>query len=309
MSSHPDSQTTKQKPQTAFDWLLYADATFAGLSPLIPIPLLDLAFEWFFKRRMLSTVARRRGRKLQPAVYQTINRGEGCAEGCLLWPIKLIFTLLKRISRKILYFLTIKEATDQLSYYWHRAFLLDYMLTLGHLDALESAEIARQALDKVLDTPDTSPLHQFAQQLAQGTRHVWRTLRGARRGQEDELIAEKKSRMAKAWDDFSDYLQEVAVRYQQLYQELEAAREATRLATLTAPAAANPTPTRPSPSEADHTPTRPSPSEADHMPTRPSPSEGEGAGGEGEVGEGVTTPDTPSAPQSSSDEPGEPHPE
>jgi hypothetical protein len=221
---------SEHKPQTAFDWALYADATFAGLSPLIPIPLLDLAFEWFFKRRMLSSISKRRGQRLDPAVYQTMNRGEGCAQGCLLWPLKLVFTLLKRISRKILYFLTIKEATDQLSYYWHRAFLLNYMLALGHLDNVESAETARQALDKVLDTPDTSPLHQFAQQIANSTRHVWRTLRGARRGQEDEEIAEKKSRMARTWADFSDYLQEVAVRYEQLFLELAAAREAARAA-------------------------------------------------------------------------------
>lgn len=226
---------SNHKPQTTFDWALYADATFAGLSPLIPIPLLDLAFEWFFKRRMLGVIAKRRGRSLQPAVYQTINRGQGCAEGCLLWPVKLIFVLLKRISRKLLYFLTIKEATDQLSHYWHRAFLLDYMLALGHLDTVESAEIARQALDKVLDTPDTSPLHQFAQQIANSTRHVWRTLRRARRGQEDEAIAEKKSRMARAWAEFAGYLQEVAIRYEQLYQELTAAREAPPAALPPAP--------------------------------------------------------------------------
>jgi hypothetical protein len=226
---------SEHKPQTTFDWAIYADATFAGLSPLIPIPLLDLAFEWFFKRRLLGSITRRRGRPLQPAVYQTMNRGEGCAEGCLLWPVKLIFVLLKRISRKLLYFLTIKEATDQLSHYWHRAFLLDYMLALGHLDTPESAEIARQALDKVLSTPDTSPLHQFAQQIAHGTRHIWRTLRRARRGTEDELIAEKKSHMARAWDDFAGYLQEVAVRYEQLYLELEAAREAARAALLPSP--------------------------------------------------------------------------
>jgi hypothetical protein len=227
-----DDEMSEHKPQTSFDWALYADATFAGLSPLIPIPLLDLAFEWFFKRRMLGSLARRRGRQLQPAVYQVMNRGQGCADGCLLWPIKLIFVLLKRISRKLLYFLTIKEATDQLSHYWHRAFLLDYMLALGHMDDAESAEVARLALDKVLDTPDTSPLHQFAQQIAQNTRHVWKTLRGARKGEEDEEIAEKKSRMAQVWADFTEYLQGVAVRYEQLYVELAAAREAAAQAKL-----------------------------------------------------------------------------
>ena len=41
-----------------FDWLRYADATFAGLALLIPIPLLDVAFECFFRRGNCNYIVR-----------------------------------------------------------------------------------------------------------------------------------------------------------------------------------------------------------------------------------------------------------
>jgi hypothetical protein len=214
--------------RTGFDWPIYADATFAGLSVLIPVPLVDAAFEWFFRRRMAAAIARRRGQRLPPEILLELNRGPGCSEGCLVLPFKLILLLLKRLSRKILYFLTVKEATDQLSHYWHRAFLIDCMLEQGHLDSLEGAAVARLALDETLDHPDTSPLHQFAQQLAHNTRHIWRSLRLARRGREDEMIEEKKTMMARTWDNFAAYLQEVGERYSAHYLRIQAEQEEAR---------------------------------------------------------------------------------
>ena len=48
-----DADTTPQplppQPNTTFDWLIYADATFAGLSVLIPIPIIDWIFENIFR--------------------------------------------------------------------------------------------------------------------------------------------------------------------------------------------------------------------------------------------------------------------
>ncbi|MCI0397591.1 MAG: hypothetical protein L0322_22015 [Chloroflexi bacterium] len=216
-----------------FDWLVYADATFAGLSPLIPVPLLDLAFEWLFRRRMPGAIARRRGRKLAPAIVRELNRGKGCREGCLTWPIKLTLELLKRLSRKILYFLAIKEATDQLSYYWHRAFLLDYMVQRGYLDDAALAHPAGRALEKVLDHPHISPLNQLAYQIVGRVSHIFRTLRGARRGKEDEVIEQTRSLMARTWENFGDYFAELSAEYDETYKEVRAqlaAEEAARQA-------------------------------------------------------------------------------
>lgn len=208
--------------QTAeFDWAIYADATFAGLSVLIPIPLVDMVFEWYFRQRIGPVIGRRLGRPLNSAVIQQLNKGDGCLGGCLSWPFKLFFELLKRISRKILYFLTVKEATDQLSYYWHRAFLLNYMIGRGYLENSVGSQTAIEALNAVLDQPDISPLNQLAGSVVSGVSHIFRTLRRARGGEEDEVVKDTRREMARKWGDFSAYFGTLTAEYEQVYQELK----------------------------------------------------------------------------------------
>lgn len=208
--------TSATEPRTRFDWLIYADATFAGLSVLIPIPLVDLFFEWLFKRRMVQTIAKRNGRAISADAVHEINRGRfGCWPGCLLWPVMLTLEFLKRFYRTVLYFLTIKAASDQLSYYWHRAFLLDYMVRRGDLDEITRARLANVALNQVLDDITTSPLIQLAQQIIGSARHILRTIwQWVRRRREDEVVAGTKAQMAQSWGDFSTYFEELAARYE-----------------------------------------------------------------------------------------------
>ena len=217
---------TLQPAPIEFEWQIYADATFAGLCPLIPIPLVDMIFEWYFRQRMGPAIARRRGRPLTSAVIQDLNRGEGCLGGCLGWPVKLTIKVLKRISRKILYFLAIKEATDQLSHYWHRAYLLDYMVRHGYLADAAKSGTAAEALDKVLDHPHISPLNQLAYRIVIGASHIFRTLRRARKGKEDEVVAQTRSLMAKNWSSFDSYFRELSAEYEQTYRELLAQKAA-----------------------------------------------------------------------------------
>lgn len=214
--------TNSTQPQTRFDWLLYADATFAALSLLIPIPFLDTLLEWFFKRRMLKTIARRNGRvphtnPLPLAVQGEVQRSrEAWYQGCLLAILLFPLNLLKRFSRKLLYVLTIKEATDKLNTYWHRAFLLDYMMRRGDLDALETAVPALEAMDATLESHAQSPMTQLASQILQSAHHVLRTIfRWLRRGQEDSMLQQARSTMAARWPDFADYFADVAVQYDQ----------------------------------------------------------------------------------------------
>lgn len=215
-------------PHLEFDWGVYADATFAGLSFLIPIPFLDTAFEWVFRQRMPGAIARWRGRELPREAAAELNRDEtGCLQACLLLPFWLTIQLVKRLSKKVLYFLTIKEASDQLSVYWHRAFLLDYALIAGHLDDAASARRARQIIETLAHPAHVSPLAQLAEQLTHGARHIFRSLRRARTGTEDEIMAQKKNLMQAAWDGFGDYLRELAVKYEQAYAAGGAASQDT----------------------------------------------------------------------------------
>ena len=207
-----------------FEWAIYVDATLAGLAILIPIPLLDLFFEWIFKRRMPQAIAKRNGRTLSSETVRQLNRSNWSCLGCLLWPLELVWLLLKRTYRTILYFLTVKEATDKLSYYWHRAYLLDKMMERGDLVTEEEAVLAAQALHQVLESVTTSPLTQLAKEVVANVRHILRSSwRWLRRKQEDEMMAKTRSQMATAWRDLSGYFEQVAAQYETRLEQLQIA--------------------------------------------------------------------------------------
>ena len=210
------------RPETSFNWSIYRDATLAGLAVLIPLPILDAAFEQFFRRRMPRSIARARGRQLSPASARLLNRW-GCSPATLLlFPIWLLFWLLKRLSKKILYFLTVKDSVDTLNYYWHRAFLLDYMLRAGHLDDLAQAERAELALSRTLVEVRESPLTTLARQVVRQSRHVLRSLFAVvRRGQETDELQSERSAMAQTWSRFQSHLETVAAHYQTTLDSLE----------------------------------------------------------------------------------------
>lgn len=212
------------KPRTSFEWKLYADATLAGLSVLIPIPMLDLLFETIFKRRMLRSIAKRNGRILSQPVLRIMRKDySSIFSGCLLWPVYLGLELLKRVFRTVLYFLTIKASSDQLSLQWHRAFLLDYMVRRGDLDSPEQAKIASRALDEVLKATPTSPLRQLAQEVPKRIRHVFSTVwRFLRRDREDEVLVETRHEMEASWGQFGDYLLGLAEAYDAAYARIDA---------------------------------------------------------------------------------------
>jgi len=207
---------------TSFDWAIYADATFAGLSPLIPIPLVDAAFEWAFKRRIPRALVRRREKLLPTEVFREFNRSyQSPLESCVLLVPRLVIELIKRTSRKILYFLSINEAADRVSYYWHYAFLLDYALQVGWLEDATTTRLARLAMERLLRNVNTSPLRRLAEQVTTGTPHIFRTLRRALRGDEDEVLAEKKSLIARTWASFGEYFAELVVEYERVFAEVQ----------------------------------------------------------------------------------------
>ena len=210
------------EPRTKFDWLIYANATFAGLSILIPIPLLDVLFEHIFRRRMPGAIGKRNGRSLPKETIAELNRlPPSCLQTCLGWPILILFTFLKRLYRTILYFLTIKDATDSLGHYWHRAFLLDHMMRAGYVDDPATVPLAAEALRQILDEITTSPLSQLATDVVASVRHIFSSLRRViRRGEEDEMVMQTKERMATIWSSYDSYFAEVAIRYEARYAQL-----------------------------------------------------------------------------------------
>ena len=218
--------TEPLQPHTGFDWGIYGDATLAGLSTLIPIPLLDMLFEDFFRRRIPGQVARNENERLAPEVIAVLNHtDESCLSGCLLWPFKLVFDFVKSLSKKLLYFLTVKSASDRVSYYWHRAFLLDYALHQGQLTTPGEARRVNCAIQKVIQNVQVSPLSQLANQIVSSSTNIFRALRRARRGEEDPAVEEKRRQLEANWGRFNDYLRALADQYNEAYAACPAQSE------------------------------------------------------------------------------------
>lgn len=233
----PPPEPATRRVLTDFDWVVYADATFAGLSILIPIPFVDSLLETYFRRRMPRDIARRRGRTLSPAVTRLVNRqrGRGVLAGCLMLPVDLIIHILRNLYRTVLYVLSVVDASEKLSYYWHRAFLLDYSIGRGHLDNVERAAIAGQTIQQLLETTQTSPMINLAAQIIETARRQIRSLlraiiRFVRRQEETQGVKNTRHTIAAQWAEFHDYLLELADRYDAIYAAIEmeqAAAQAT----------------------------------------------------------------------------------
>jgi hypothetical protein len=207
----PDARTPE------FDWSRYADATLAGLSVLIPIPFVDDAFESFFRGRIPGAVARSRDRTLSAPGRAVLEEEDATGRGgCAALPVRLAVGLFKRLSRKLLYFLTVKQATDRLSHYWYRAFLLDHMLAAGHLESPDSARVAHQSMEELLATT-AGPLPRVARQMVTQMRNVWPALRRARRGEEADEVRETRTQLERRWNEVAEHLGAVADRFDEVY--------------------------------------------------------------------------------------------
>lgn len=169
--------------ERAAEWPVYADATLAGLSALVPLPLLDLAFEAVFRRRMARAIARHRGVEVAPRHLKRLAKGEPWLSlaGCLVLPFKILRWVLLKVFRKLVYPLAMVDAARQVGEYWHRARLVDHILSSRHLE--HDPERAFAAFTRALDEADISPIRGAAEEVVRSARRVGRTLlRAMRRG-------------------------------------------------------------------------------------------------------------------------------
>jgi hypothetical protein len=102
-------------------------AVLAGLTPLIPVPVLDDVVKGYFRRRLVRALAATQGRGLSDAEVDALAKesGGGCLRGCvgmvLIYPLKKLF-------RKVFFFLEWKRAVDLTSHTYHFGYLVDYAL-------------------------------------------------------------------------------------------------------------------------------------------------------------------------------------
>ncbi|HEX8117394.1 MAG TPA: hypothetical protein VF521_08980, partial [Pyrinomonadaceae bacterium] len=118
--------------------VLITHAVLTGLTPLIPVPLVDDLVKNYFRKRLVRSLAASAGRVLSEDELDALvsERGGGCMRGCvstvLVYPLKAVF-------RKIFYFLEWKRAADLTSRTYHFGYLV------GH--ALRRRESAPSLLD------------------------------------------------------------------------------------------------------------------------------------------------------------------
>jgi len=205
-----------------FDWRVYSDATCAGLSVLIPLPLIDIVFEIIFRRRIPGAVAKIRRQPVAPEVRGRLGRsvdGPLSLSGCIAAPVAIGKYILRRLWRKIIYIFAVKDATTALADYWHRAYLTDHMVRAGHLGPEADTDLAIDVYTEVLRSIDPSPLMGLARQTVANVRHVLRLLIQARRLGATEVTRSIGESLSSHWRGAEKSFKAVADHYNERYAE------------------------------------------------------------------------------------------
>ncbi len=136
-------------------------AVLVGLTPLIPVPLLDDLVKSYFRKRLVRSLAASAGRPLTDEELNALASEPegGCLRGCvataLVYPLKAVF-------RKIFYFLEWKRAVDLTSRTYHFGYLVAHALRRREgapslLDA-HGARAVNEAIEAVCREAPIKPL-------------------------------------------------------------------------------------------------------------------------------------------------------
>lgn len=170
------SSTADKTPSGLRPVLFYS--LLAGLCPLLPVPFLDDVLVGWIRRMMVTELFETYGIKPTSQHRKTLtarktNRLVGCLKMVIVYPVKKIF-------RKVFYFLAIKEAVDVASSVLHEGFLIRAAIVGGQLSACEteSLERVRDAIAATLDDVDTSPITGAIRRVFRGSRVLVNEVKG-----------------------------------------------------------------------------------------------------------------------------------
>lgn len=117
-------------------------AVLVGLTPLIPIPIVDDWVKSAFQRSLVRQIASARGVRLTGEQVEALiqeNFWDGCVESCL----GAIFYLLRELLSKVLFFLEWRRAVNLVAQTYYTGFLLDAALLDGYPLEDETGSTAR----------------------------------------------------------------------------------------------------------------------------------------------------------------------
>ncbi len=194
----------------------------AGLANLIPLPILDDWVRDLLRQRQAMEIARRFGVALTGAEGKVLGCGhhpasaQGCLLGCLrtllVKPAEFLFKIVfRKIVRKVLFFLTVKDVIDTFSLTLHEGYLLRHALELGVLPAASEAApgpprplvlALRKAIEATCEEVDPRPIEKAARAGLHGSRRVLRRagrsmsrrLRGLGRRPDEQAVYERLER-------------------------------------------------------------------------------------------------------------------
>jgi hypothetical protein len=170
-------------------------STLGGLCPLIPIPFVDDIVMRAIRRRYLGGMFEKQGLALSGDQLDVVARmpDSGCFLGCvytvLIYPIRKIF-------RKVFFFLSIKDSIDIASRLFHRGILVHRAIEDGILNEtalskgdLQAVTRVQSAIEVTLDEIDTRPINQMLRKVFADSRHwmrkaaggIWRGARAERK--------------------------------------------------------------------------------------------------------------------------------
>jgi hypothetical protein len=159
--------------EIATSTLLISHSVLVGLTPLIPVPLLDDYVRGHLLRRLVRAIAASRGVALTDEDVRTLGDDPGgdllagMRRGALLLPVRLLL-------RKVFLILNLKRASDAASAAYHRGYLLDVALQAKAHPPMRGAAQVRAATDATLAASPHSPIGAAVRLSFEGSRALLR---------------------------------------------------------------------------------------------------------------------------------------
>jgi len=212
---------------------LVTDSLLAGLTRLVPLPLLDDWIHDLLRKRGAMAIAAAAGVELTDAEARALGVGvdswttggclRGCAVAAVTKPFHFLFKLLfRKVIYRILFFLLVKDCVDAFSRAFHESYLLRHAFAAGHLrevtgggerpvplpTGVDPRVVAvRKAIEEACDGIDTRPVEKLARSAFAGSRQLLRTAGRAmvrtlrrlrRRGSDEQTIYHNLERQGEA---------------------------------------------------------------------------------------------------------------
>lgn len=134
--------------------MIARQAILVGLAALLPIPFIDIWLQGRLRAELTRGLARHHDVAVEPETVRVLSAVKhnllvGCVLGVFWWPIK-------KLLRKIVYILAVKDAFDALADTLIRGWMLDHAFARGLPS--DSAPRVREAMDEALGEHARSPL-------------------------------------------------------------------------------------------------------------------------------------------------------